>query len=62
LKGSEVKRSKKIRAAILTISDSSSKGMQADASGEVLKEFAASKPDVVKCAELELSLIKRNEY
>ncbi len=33
-----------IRAAVLTISDSSSTGIRADESGEVLKELVASLP------------------
>jgi molybdopterin adenylyltransferase len=41
-----------IRVAVLTISDSSSKGTRADKSGEVLKELVASIPGLVECADI----------
>jgi len=41
-----------IRAAVLTISDSSSKGMRVDESGEVLKGLVASLPGTVECADI----------
>ncbi len=41
-----------IRAAVLTISDSSSKGIRTDESGEVLKGLVASLPGLVECADI----------
>lgn len=41
-----------IRVAVLTISDSSSKGTRADESGEVLKSLAAKLPGTVECADI----------
>lgn len=41
-----------IQAAVLTISDSSSKGTRADESGEVLKGLVASLPGIVESADI----------
>jgi molybdenum cofactor synthesis domain-containing protein len=41
-----------IRVAVLTISDSSSKGIRVDESGEVLKGLVASLPGTVECADI----------
>jgi molybdenum cofactor synthesis domain-containing protein len=41
-----------IRVALLTISDSSSKGTRADESGEVLKSLAANLPGTVECSDI----------